>query len=134
MKNLLVLLIIPAFIFSACLKAELGEKLLEYHPIPADMQSHGFSTNNTNELIVIIYGGTFLPLPELKQEHFLLTRRNQVIELPAFVRNNNNRVTFRFSEHLENHDGYKLTVMKDAIQPEDFTRRLIIQTVSREED
>jgi len=132
MKKLFLFLIITVFVFTACLQADKGEKLLEYFPMQEDMQSHGFSINDIEQLIVVIYGGTFIPV--LNQTYFQLTRKGQIVDLPAPVRNNNTRVTFNFDTPPENGDGYIITVKAAAIHPEDFTRKLIIQTVSGTEN
>jgi len=129
MKRLLpVIIILTSCLFSACLEANNSEKLLDYYLPASDIQSNSFSANDTNELIVIIYGGTFIT--NLDTSHFLLTKINKPVVLPTPSRNGDSRVTFRFNPKLEDGDGYRLTVMADAILPGDFTRTLVIQTVS----
>ncbi|MDR2543915.1 MAG: hypothetical protein LBC80_10775 [Treponema sp.] len=134
MKKHFILLIITILVFGAgllsCLEAEAGEKFFEYHRRETDMVSHGFSTNNTIELRVTIYGGKYIST--LDASYFRLTRINQIIELKDeyIIRNDDTRVAIRFDSPLPDSDGYKLTVKSNAIQPDDFTRTLIITPVS----
>jgi len=135
MKKIFILLfIITAFSYTACLQAGMPEKLFEYYPMQEDLQSHGFSTDETQQIIVVLYGGTFIPV--LNLDHFQLTWKGHPEKLPEPVRNNNTRVTFSFdlNDLPKNGDGYRLTVRANAIQPEDFTRKLIIQTVKKTEN
>ncbi|MCL2043560.1 MAG: hypothetical protein FWG89_05410 [Treponema sp.] len=123
-----IVLAASVLVFCSCLQATIEEKLFEYIPLAQDIQSRFFSSDDSDMLIVTVYGGTLQP--SLNPLHFSLTKGSDDVSLTIPIRADDNCVIFSFADPLPRGSDYRLTIRSHAIQTGDFARMVTVQAVT----
>ena len=117
-------------VLCACLQATMEEKVFEYNRIEENIISRSFSCDNSDLLIVNIFGGTLQA--RLNIADFTLTRGGAEIPLTAPIRADDNCVLFSFNQGLQKNNNYRLIIKPQAIQAGDYARMAVVSAVSSE--
>ena len=130
-SSLLIILCLFFSVFCSCLQSTVEEKFFEYLSEPEEIISRPFSCDNSDLLIVIIYGGTLES--RLSPSQFSLTLKGEKIPLTYPIRADDNCILFSFDKPLAKNSGYHLIIQPQAIKAGDAPKMAVVQAVRSSE-